>query len=645
MAGLNDIVLGMSELNVVIAIFGFFILAYGFISVKIKTAWYLGEACEHSNPSLPVSPLLTPIEVPAVAFGVLLGPLATRWLDSRKWGEAIIGQQPAITLGMCRLVIGVQLVIAGFQLPARYGQYRWKELLVCLLPIMTIMWLCTTACVMATIPKITLLAGLVIGSCVTCTDPILSQAVAKGPFSDKYVRRNLREIISAEAGANDGFGFPFLMLAVYLIRFAESEQLTAEIKAASQEGSIAERALSIATRVSSLLLKRAEGSEAVGRLGGGVSRALGTWTLTTWGYVVLMSIVYGALFGYLTMWAAKLALKKRWIDSESYLLIPTGMSLFLLGTCGILGTDDLLSCFVAGNALNWNGQYLLETEKRHDEYNSIIDVLLNFGGFMYIGTIIPWRQFHDPDGTGLTIPRLIGLGVLIVLFRRIPAIFAVYKFGLRRCVTDWKEALFMGYFGPIGIGAVFYVEHTRHLFPEEGTALTKEENDLVRAMIPVVYWLVLFSIVWHGLSIPALNLFYVYMGVQPVEDEDGPVEVGQLSEGDTVPGNVVSGSRDAKRGSVLVRNRFSRGYNAAEVDLNGVEDWRRKTQRWSSIELGYGDDGEGRRRTIKWDSERYQSDLRGTRIKKVGEDGKGGLEGGRAAQALSRPVMGGVQPI
>ena len=47
MAGLNDIVLDMSELNVVIAIFGFFILTYGFISVKIKTAWYLGEACEH----------------------------------------------------------------------------------------------------------------------------------------------------------------------------------------------------------------------------------------------------------------------------------------------------------------------------------------------------------------------------------------------------------------------------------------------------------------------------------------------------------------------------------------------------------------------------------------------------------------------
>lgn len=33
-----------SELNLVIAVLGTFILAYGFISVKIKAVWYLGEA-------------------------------------------------------------------------------------------------------------------------------------------------------------------------------------------------------------------------------------------------------------------------------------------------------------------------------------------------------------------------------------------------------------------------------------------------------------------------------------------------------------------------------------------------------------------------------------------------------------------------
>ncbi|MBE3046171.1 hypothetical protein IMZ48_27265 [Candidatus Bathyarchaeota archaeon] len=55
------------------------------------------------------------------------------------------------------------------------------------------------------------------------------------------------------------------------------------------------------------------------------------------------------------------------------------MGMFLIGTCGAIGTDDLLACFVAGNLLNWDGEFLAETERRHDEVNSCIDVLLNFG--------------------------------------------------------------------------------------------------------------------------------------------------------------------------------------------------------------------------------------------------------------------------
>jgi hypothetical protein len=160
------------------------------------------------------------------------------------------------------------------------------------------------------------------------------------------------------------------------------------------------------------------------------------------------------------------------------------------------------------------------------------------------------------------------------------------------CVTDWKEALFMGYFGPIGIGAVFYVrpfddclrfantrqvEHTRHLFPEPGEALTEEENNLTRAMIPTVYWLVVFSIFWHGLSIPALNLFYKWRGVPSVEDQDGPAVVRHLSVNNPAPKN---STVDEKRGSVVLNNRFSRNYNTADLDMNAVEQYRRRTQAW-----------------------------------------------------------------
>ena len=122
--------------------------------------------------------------------------------------------------------------------------------------------------------------------------------------------------------------------------------------------------------------------------------------------------------------------------------------MFILGTCGSLGTDDLLACFVAGNALNWDGRYLEECEARHDEVNSCIDVLLNFGGFMYIGAVLPWDEWNQPD-IGITYPRLIALGFLVLLLRRLPAILLMYKLMPNVC-KNWKEALFMGYYGPIG---------------------------------------------------------------------------------------------------------------------------------------------------------------------------------------------------
>lgn len=143
---------------------------------------------------------------------------------------------------------------------------------------------------------------MVIASCVTCTDPVLSQAVAKGPFADKFVPRPVREIISAEAASNDGFGFPFLMLATYLIRHASNPKYKV------LDGGV--------------LVTRAED---IDRLGGGVGIALHKWVLETCLYYVLMGLLYGAVIGFASCWAVKYAMKRKWIDTESYLLLPTGL--------------------------------------------------------------------------------------------------------------------------------------------------------------------------------------------------------------------------------------------------------------------------------------------------------------------------------
>lgn len=124
-----------------------------------------------------------------------------------------------------------------------------------------------------------------------------------------------------------------------------------------------------------------------------------------------------------------------------------------------------------------------------------------------------------------------------------------------------------------GIGAVFYVEHTRHLFPKPGEALTQEEDNLTRAMIPVVYWLVLFSIIFHGLSIPALDLFYRWKGVPPIV-EDNPTEVQVLSSTEAMPNNAYKDP--SKRSSIMVMNRFSRGSTIHDFNQNSWNDIKNK---------------------------------------------------------------------
>ncbi|KAI1169711.1 Sodium/hydrogen exchanger family-domain-containing protein [Nemania sp. FL0916] len=549
--------LELSELNVVIAVLGSFAVVYGLFAVKIKAAWYLGEA------------------LPALTIGVILGPLAAKFLEPQKWGSATPGQEPAITLGVMRVMIGIQLVIAGYQLPEKYPKWHCKEMAVCLIPLMTLMWLSTSMCILATIPKLSLLSTLVIGACVTSTDPILSQAVAKGPFADKYVPRPLREIMSAEAGANDGFVSPFLMLSVNLMRFSIGRPET--------------------------IVDRDRG---VGPDPSGVGVAIGNWAIETLVYIVLLGIVYGAVTGFCARMAIRLSLSHKWIDTENYLLFPTALGLFIVGTGGAIGTSDPLACFVAGCALNWDGQFLAEAERRHDEVNSCIDMLLNFGGFMYVGAALPWSEFHRPEATGITVPRLLGLGILVLLFRRIPAMLITYK-AMPSAVKNWREAVFMGYFGPIGVGAVYYLEHARLLFDRE----IPDNKILVEALCPVVYFLVLLSIIVHGLSIPVLSALYKYYNVKTITED--AVEIQRRSIYVPTPPNAFKGDRN----TFVAYNRFFRPLaNLSMLQLAHTRS--REDQRSMTLEL----EEEAKRNAMRaiqplsWPYMRDSSPLSATRV-------------------------------
>jgi NhaP-type Na+/H+ or K+/H+ antiporter len=65
----------------------------------------------------------------------------------------------------------------------------------------------------------------------------------------------------------------------------------------------------------------------------------------------------------------------RLIDHESFLAFGVALTFFTLGIVGIIGSDDILCCFVVGNSFTWDDWFRKETEDH--AFQDVIDNLLN----------------------------------------------------------------------------------------------------------------------------------------------------------------------------------------------------------------------------------------------------------------------------
>ena len=394
--------------------------------------------------------------------GIVFSPRALNWIRPEEYALGSEENIAVITLYFSRLVLGVQLVLAGVQLPSRYLRTEWRSLALLLGPGMTLMWMAASLIIWGMVPNINILQALAVGACVTPTDPVLSSSIVKGKFADKNIPKKLQNIIIAESGANDGLGYPFLFLALYLMDY---------------------------------------NGESAGR-----SRAhgVGLWFGETWGYTIMLSIVYGVLVGWIAKELLHFCEKRKYVDRESFLVFAITLALFITGTCGMVGSDDVLACFVAGNAFTWDDWFRLETED--DSLQPTIDMLLNIVVFMWYGTVAPWTEFGHND----IIPtwRLVIMAILILLFRRVPMVMLFWKH--MREIDDWQQAMFVGFFGPIGVSAVFYLYVSIDYL--DGMLLAgkqREDAAHLKAVMSVAVWfLAISSIVVHGLSVPLGKLGY-----------------------------------------------------------------------------------------------------------------------------------------
>ncbi|KAL1882754.1 hypothetical protein VTK73DRAFT_879 [Phialemonium thermophilum] len=392
----------------------------------------------------------------ATLCGLIFGPHAANLINPQSWGSVDI-----VTIEFSRLVLVVQCFAVGVELPKFYMERHWKSVVFLLVPVMTFGWLITSLFVWWMVPPLTWLESLVVAACVTATDPVLaSSVVGKGKFA-KRVPKHLRDLLSAESGCNDGMAFPFIYLSLYLIQ----DHLSAK-------------------------------------------EVTYHWLVYTVLYECIFGAFYGFVLGYLARHGIKLAEKNDLIDRESFLVFYFVLALFCAGSGSILGVDDLLVGFSCGVGFSNDGWFTQKTEESH--VSNVIDLLLNLAYFVYFGTIIPWEQFNNAD-VGLSAWRLVVISIFVILFRRIPIMMVLKPF--IPDIKTWREALFAGHFGPIGVGAIFVAIlaraelETEHPVPLAELPPKSAQNYTLLSLVwPIVTFIVVSSILVHGSSIAVFTL-------------------------------------------------------------------------------------------------------------------------------------------
>ena len=434
--------LAINKPHLVYIILGGFTSLFMLCSSIIKEKLYIGEATV------------------ATICGIIFGPHAANLINPDSWGNT-----DQITLEFSRIVLVVQCFAVGVELPKHYMEKHWRSVTLLLIPVMTFGWLVTSLFIWAVFhPWANWLDCLTMAACVTATDPVLaSSVVGKGKFA-KRVPKHLRDLLSAESGCNDGMAFPFIYLAIYILKY---------------KGEPNEVALH--------------------------------WFCFTILYECIFGATYGVLVGYFARRLIRAAHERDWIDRESFLVFYFVLALFCAGSGSLLGMDDLLVGFACGVGFSNDGWFTEKTEESH--VSNVIDLLINLAFFVYFGTIIPWEQYNAGI-LGLDVWRLVVIAFLVVFFRRIPIMMI-----LKPIIPDiktWREALFAGHFGPIGVGAIFVAILARaELEHAHGSSTTPlktlpqpgfPHDNIIELIWPMTTFLVITSILVHGSSIAVFTL-------------------------------------------------------------------------------------------------------------------------------------------
>jgi sodium/hydrogen antiporter len=305
------------------------------------------------------------------------------------------GQETTILEQATRLTLAISLMGVALRLPERFPFHEWRTMAILLGLVMPLMWLASGLLVYL-ILGLPLLAALLVGAVITPTDPVVSSTIVTGDVAEENLPGRLRHTLSAESGANDGLAYPFVFLPILLLVRPPREAWT-------------------------------------------------HWFTHTMVWEVGGAVLFGVLVGYGAGRLLEWAEHKDAIEESFFLVYTVALALVVLGAAKLLGSDGILAVFVAGLGFDFAVKGDREQQRRVQEASTRFFILPIF---VLLGLTIPWEGWVELGWGG---PVLV---VAVLLLRRLPVVLALNP--LMRGVRGGTNALFLGWFGPIGVAALYY---------------------------------------------------------------------------------------------------------------------------------------------------------------------------------------------
>lgn len=368
----------------------------------------------------------------------------------------LANNHPDLTPGFlheaARVTLGLAVTGAAMRLPANWLQRNWRGILIVLGPGMLLMAGLSTAVAMVTL-GVSVGTAALIGTALTPTDPVLSAPLVTGRLAERAVPAPLRYGISAESGANDGLAFPLVLLPLVFLH-------------------------------------------------GKGSMSGFHW----WLHIVLLDVGAAVAVGAVAGWMACRVL--RWAvarpDASHASLLTTSIALSMATLTGVhwFGGDGILAAFSSAVMLNAGiGDISGEAEERQERFNEAFTRFFDLPVILLFGTMLPWNAWMHLSWRG------VAFALVLLAVRRIPAWLLLHRW--MPWARNRRDALFAGWFGPTGAGAVFY-------------ALELQERTGRSDLWPAISLAVAASVVAHGISGTPLTRMFGRIGFRESLD----VEVG-----------------------------------------------------------------------------------------------------------------------